>query len=90
MPSVRIMVSPPVGEEFRDQPFHLHPKEFEFSRVPCVGEILDLGNDEKGHAANYRVLMVHQSPTGSSPVDAELYAKRVELRNLLREVGLVV
>lgn len=71
-------------------PFQLTPSsdvggDYEFSRVPCVGEILSMGNDADGIHAAYRVvLVVHaprgtvRRPAGAKPFDAEVYAARVD------------
>ncbi len=88
MPTVTIIVSPPVGkEEYPGEVMHLHPDDFEFSRVPSVNEIVAL-RDKAGLLTTYRVVgVVHIS--GGQPVDAELYAKQVDLLDVLREIDMV-
>jgi len=87
MPTVRIMVAPPARERAQGEPFHMHPKEFKFSRVPCMGEVVSLGKDKSLVAETYRVLMVMQIAGGPpATVDAELYVKSIEFEDLLREV----
>lgn len=89
MPTIRVMVSPPVGgEEYPGEKMHLHPDDFEFSRVPNVGEIVALRDKKSGRQTLYRVLAVVQL-SGGDPVDAELYAQRVDIMDVLREIDMV-
>lgn len=49
-----------------------------FARLPSVGEIIGLGNDGDGLAADYKVVLVHQTPL-EDKIDAELYAVRCDI-----------
>ena len=69
-------------------PFQLQPKDFTLSRVPCLGEVIGLGNDEEGISSDYRVVLVHHIPKGliSKDVAAEVYAVRVSIVDMIEEV----
>ena len=49
------------------------------SRVPCVGELLLLGNDEHGRALEYKVLLVIHEADGTATTSADLCVERASL-----------
>lgn len=51
----------------------------EFSRVPCVGEYVNLGNDTTGVSADYEVVLVHHAAGRPNDTDAEVYLHRVDM-----------
>lgn len=63
MPKLRLLLTVGPGAP----PFRIQEFLVELSRVPNVGEVLGLGSDEEGIAADYEVALVHhlvRSPTG--------------------------
>jgi len=46
------------------------------TRIPCEGELVQLGNDTNARAADYEVVLVHHL-IASPRVDAEVYLRRV-------------
>jgi hypothetical protein len=60
-----------------DDGFNTLGENLTFTRVPNVGEYVNIGNDTEGHAADYRVLLVVHAPLKPNGVDAELYMERV-------------
>lgn len=82
MPTILLRVEPPPpGAEGY---FPTHPKDLKLTRVPCVGELINAGNDEKGHSLDYRVVLVQHIANGAR--EAEVFAVRVELTDTIIEV----
>jgi hypothetical protein len=61
------------------KPFKLIDREFQFTRVPSQGEIVSLGADENGLAADYEVVLVVHMPLQPKGRDAEVYLRRIDL-----------
>ncbi len=81
MPNVLIFVDPdPDGVA----PFRIIDRKFAFDRIPCIGEIISLGNDEDGIAADYEVVLVHHAPLQPKDIDAEVYGHRVFLPDVIK------
>jgi hypothetical protein len=87
MAKVNIFIAPPPGDLQR--PFGILPAVFHVSRVPVVGEVIALGEDTEGKAADYRVVLVHHIPRGvaNTDVEAEVYAVRVYMPDLVEAAG---
>ena len=79
MTKVNVLIHPAPGPMQRS--FGILPGPLTLARVPCVGEILALGQDDNGHAADYMVTLVHHLPReiATTDVEAEIYAVRVNL-----------
>ncbi|AUX31952.1 MULTISPECIES: hypothetical protein [Sorangium] len=72
-----------------EAPFQTEEEMLTLSRVPCVGELIDLEVDNKGTEATYRVVLVkhkYRDPRAEN-IDAEVYATRVNLHHLVHEVA---
>jgi hypothetical protein len=69
----------------RDDGSQTLSRNLEFTRVPVVGEFVNLGDDTGGHSADYRVVVVVHAPLQPSGVDAEIYMERVILPHELSE-----
>ena len=63
----------------RGAPFRILSPTLDMTRVPSVGEVINLGNDEAGVSADYQVVLVVHAPLRPSGIDAEVYGKRVFL-----------
>ncbi len=72
-----------------ESPFQLQHKDISFTRLPCLGELIHLGWDEKGLSADYRVVLVRHIPhgIGQTDADADVYAVRVDLDDEFQTVA---
>jgi hypothetical protein len=66
-------------------PFQAQPKDYDLSRVPCLGEVIGLGNDKEGISADYRVVLVYHRVIPQGAV-VEVYAVRVDITNEIQAV----
>ena len=73
------------GGQAGENGFQTLSRNLKFTRVPLVGEFVNLGDDTGGHSADYRVVVVVHAPLQPSGVDAEIYMERVYLAHELLE-----
>ncbi len=57
----------------------------ELSRVPCLGEIVNLGADADGIAADYEVVIVRHLLSGAREPEAEVYMRRINMTDVILE-----
>ncbi|HVZ86647.1 MAG TPA: hypothetical protein VHG72_06750 [Polyangia bacterium] len=60
-----------------DNGFQTLGETLTFTRVPNVGEYVNIGDDTEGMSADYRVVLVLHAPLKPNGVDAEIYMERV-------------
>lgn len=84
MPTILLRVEPPPpgGEGY----FPAHPKDLQVTRVPCVGELIGVGNDKEGRSLDYRVVLVQHIPKNCGPREAEVFAVRVDIAEITVEL----
>lgn len=61
-------------------------RNVELSRVPCVGECLSLGNDENDVHAVYQVVHVLHAAGRPNDTDAEVYLRRVDHMEVIKNL----
>lgn len=62
-------------------------KNVTLSRVPCVGEYVNLGNDTKGVSADFQVVLVLHAAGRPNDTDAEVYLNRVYMPQVLKALA---
>lgn len=62
-------------------------ENLDFSRVPCVGEYISLGNDTAGIHAVYQVVAVIHAAGRPNDTDAEVYLRRVEFLDVQKSLA---
>lgn len=90
MPKIRLFLAEGPVRSSSEPPFRIHPTTdggdfVTMSRVPCTSEVICLGNDERGVAADYRVDLVHHRLDDN--VAADVYASRVRITDLILSVA---
>ncbi len=63
--------------------FQITGKNVKFARLPTIGEVINLGDDTKGHSADYKVVLVHHAPFRPNGIDAEIYLERIDIAHEL-------
>ncbi len=79
----RVLIFLADGPNTDGRPFLTKSEAVDMSRVPSVGEVLTLEDDEHG-GADYRVALVRHDATGDGAADAEIYAVRVSIADVIR------
>lgn len=78
MPQIYFFVRP-TPDWNKLAPFQMLTPRVEMTRVPSLGEVVSLGNDKSGSAADYVVVLVHHCPFRPNGIDAEIYMRRVDI-----------
>ncbi|RKH03381.1 hypothetical protein D7V97_26585 [Corallococcus sp. CA053C] len=69
-----------------DSAFKVFGPPKKLSRVPCVGELVALGTDDYGDAAEYEVVLVRHTPRHDEIV-ADVYLRRVDFLSVIKSVS---
>jgi hypothetical protein len=86
MVKVNVFVADAPRETSGQSPFRIRSK-LHMSRIPCVGELIAIGEDDNGIAADYRVELVHHvamEQPHPEKVAADVYAVRVTAMDFYR------
>jgi hypothetical protein len=77
--TVLMFLRPSRDPRDKEGAYLVFPRNISFARLPALGEVVGLGNDQHGIAADYLVEVVHHCPQRPNGVDAEVYARRVDI-----------